>query len=193
MIAVIAFVSSVTIHAIAPDRALTATPPSAVLSDSSSDSPAASGICLNPATTAADLSRLGMEKYQSGQFGDARDCWRQARKQHQGTAEIADQINQAQAEQALGLYPLACKTLLPLYSPTILDCKALPQADSAKDNRARVQFLEQVKANANTPDKIAGLHSLGNILRGVGSLRTVSDRVVVSPDPGESRSTVRFG
>lgn len=159
IIAIIAFISSLTVHAIAADRGITATPVSA------------SELCLNVgAANADDLSRWGWEKYQSGQFDAARDCWRQARKQHQGAAAIADQINQAQAEQALGLYPLACKTLLPLYSPTTPDCTALPQTDSVQDDPAREQFLTQVKAHARTPDQIAGLRSLGNVLRSMGAL-----------------------
>ncbi|MCY7282428.1 MAG: CHAT domain-containing protein [Cyanobacteria bacterium CAN_BIN43] len=159
ILTVIAFISTLTIHAIAAEKktAPAATPPS--------------NVCLQtPSSNGDNLTRLGMEKYQAGQFGEARDCWRRARLLHRGSAAIADQINQAQAEQALGLYPLACKTLLPLYSPTSPDCKALPKGDTDQDDQHRQQFLDQLKKRADTSAKIAGLRSFGNLLRGIGEL-----------------------
>ncbi|MBW4695616.1 MAG: CHAT domain-containing protein [Lyngbya sp. HA4199-MV5] len=157
---VVAFVSTITIHAIAAEKN---TAPVAVSS---------SNTCLQtPSLNGDNLSRLGMEKYQAGQFGEARDCWRRARTLHRGRAAIADQINQAQAEQALGLYPLAYKTLLPLYySPTTSDCKVLPKGDIDQADRCIQQFFDQLKKRADTFDKIAGLRSLGNLLRGIGEL-----------------------
>ena len=158
LIAVMVCIGTLTLHATAADQSVVplATP--------------SSGVCFNPALKANDFSRLGQDAYQSGRFGEARDCWRFARKFHQGKAAIDDQINQAQAEQALGLFPLACKTLLPLYSPTTPDCKALPQDDTAQGDTRRTAFLDQIQKQATTPEKLAGLRSFGNTLRGIGSL-----------------------
>ena len=149
-------------------------------------------ICsITPTLTAEELSKNGRISYDRGQFDDARDCWQKAavayRKQKNDTETINNQINQAQAEQALGFYPKACNTLLQIYTDkSDKDCTTLiekPQ-ELAKDKKQNSQNFQEenklenqknffnslVKKSENSPTKLTGLRSLGNVLRGLGEL-----------------------
>jgi CHAT domain-containing protein len=151
-------------------------------------------ICSRTPTLAPELSKNGRLSYDRGQFDDARDCWKKAadayRKLKNETETINNQINQAQAEQALGFYPKACNTLLQIYTDksdkSDKDCTTLiekPQ-ELAKDKKQNSQNFQEenkqknqedffksiVENSANSPTKLTGLRSLGNVLRGLGEL-----------------------
>lgn len=147
-------------------------------------------ICsITPTLAPEELSKNGRMSYDRGQFDDARDCWKRAadayRQLKNDTETINNQINQAQAEQALGFYPKACNTLLQIFF-TDKDCTTLlenPQelAKDKKQNSPELQeenkqknqeefFDSLVKNSENSPTKFIGLRSLGNVLRGLGEL-----------------------
>jgi CHAT domain-containing protein len=147
-------------------------------------------ICsITPTLAPEELSKNGRISYDGGQFDDARDCWKRAadayRQLKNEIETINNQINQAQAEQALGFYPKACNTLLQIFSDTA-DCTTLlenPQklARDKKQNSPELQeenkqknqrefFDSLVENSANPPTKLTALRSLGNVLRGLGEL-----------------------
>lgn len=88
-----------------------------------------------------ELSRNGRMSYDRGQFDAARDCWKKStdayRKVKNEPEAINNQINQAQAEQALGFYPKACNTLLQIYSnqncTTLLENPQQLQSEKGKN------------------------------------------------------------
>ncbi|KYC40229.1 hypothetical protein WA1_27215 [Scytonema hofmannii PCC 7110] len=133
------------------------------------------------------LSKNGRISYDRGQFDDARDCWRRAvtayREQGNETETINNQINQAQAEQALGFYPKACNTLLQIFSDK--DCTTLREKpQELGDNKQNSQQLKEenkqkqqreffdslAEKSTDSSAKLIGLRSLGNVLRGLGEL-----------------------
>lgn len=134
--------------------------------------------CTNsPNLSLENLSAQGRQNYNSGRFDEALDCWQKAvigyRKQGNEIETINNQINQAQAEQALGLLPRACSTLLQMYGEE--NCKLLLQ-DEVKRNKFRTELAER----ADSPSKIAGLRSLGNVLRGMGELNLSHEVLLLS-------------
>lgn len=122
-----------------------------------------------PTLSAEQLSVQGRASYEKGRFDEAIDCWQRAvtayNQPGKETEKIHSQINLAQAEQALGLYPRACKTLLPIYGFPEQKCSELLQGENSGD-----QFFKQLEKETNSPAKIAGLRRLGNILRELGTL-----------------------
>ncbi|MEH2456808.1 hypothetical protein [Nostoc sp.] len=75
--------------------------------------PATQLICASTANLSPEqLSAEGRVSYDQGRFDAAIDCWQKAtityRQAGNETERINNQINLAQAEQALGLYPRAC-------------------------------------------------------------------------------------
>ncbi|BAZ26472.1 hypothetical protein NIES4073_73800 [Kalymmatonema gypsitolerans NIES-4073] len=131
------------------------------------------GLICSPTLSPEDLSVRGKANYQIGRFDEAINCWQKAvatyRQQKNEAEAINNQINQAQAEQAMGLYPRACNTLLPIYEEK--DCTLLMQ-----DQEKRKQFTERLEKPEglikllNSPAKITGLRILSNVFRGLGEL-----------------------
>ena len=130
--------------------------------------------CSQTATLSPeDFSLRGKANYEIGRFDEAIDCWQKAviayRKNQNEDEAINNLINQAQAEQAMGLYPRACNTLLPIYGDK--DCSLQIQ-----DPKKRQQFSDKLDKPQglikllNTPAKIAGLRILANVFRGLGEL-----------------------
>ncbi|MBD2526469.1 CHAT domain-containing protein [Nostoc sp. FACHB-133] len=145
--------------------------------------PAAQLICTKtPNLSPEQLSSQGRESYESGQFDEAMDCWQKAiagyRKLDNETETVNNQINLAQAEQALGFFPRACSTLLQIYGEE--SCKTLPQEEE-KHN----EFGKKLAERANSPSKIAGLRSFGNVLRGLGELNWSHEVLLLSLDKSQ--------
>jgi CHAT domain-containing protein len=132
-----------------------------------------SDLTCSPTLSPENFSVRGKGNYQIGRFDEAINCWQKAvatyRQQKNEVEAINNQINQAQAEQAMGLYPRACNTLLPIYGEK--DCTLLMQ-----DREKRKQFSDKLEKPEglikllNTPPKIAGLRILGNVFRSLGEL-----------------------
>ena len=102
------------------------------------------------------LDIQGKLQQEIGQYQNALETWQQAQTIYQQIGNqdrlIQNQINQAEAMQSLGYYPLACKTLLASLDLEHNECK-LP-----KDNQTLFkQTLSPVKAKA--------LFSLADVLR----------------------------
>ncbi|MCW5312854.1 CHAT domain-containing protein [Nostoc sp. KVJ3] len=120
-----------------------------------------------------DLSLRGKYNYQIARFEDAIDCWKNAvtayRKVNNEEEAVNNQINQALAEQEMGLYPRACNTLLQIYG--IKDC-ILQVQDQEKYNQFKDKFTrpEAIISLLKSPARYAGLRILGNVFRGLGEL-----------------------
>ncbi|WP_246275580.1 tetratricopeptide repeat protein [Brasilonema bromeliae] len=120
-----------------------------------------------------DLSVRGKANYEIGRFDEAINCWQKsvaAYRQHKNEAEaINNQINQAQAAFAMGLYPRACNILLPIYREK--DCFLIIQdQDKRKHFSEKIENPEGLRKLLNSPTKIAGLRLLANVFRSLGEL-----------------------
>ena len=108
---------------------------------------------------AATLDIQGQLELSMGDFESALRTWQQAGGLHQKTghrdAVTANQINQAQAMQSLGLYPRACQTLT--------ESLGL-QPNSCEGSSVLVQGSSDLPA----PLQALGLRSLGNVFRTMG-------------------------
>ena len=119
-------------------------------------------ICSKTSVLSADqLSAQGRESYERGHFDEAIDCWKRAalayRQAGNETEVITNQINQAQAEQALGLYPRACKTLLQVYALDRSPEKTSGQTrDTEKLGNAGIEREKPVPQGAALPQTQQG-------------------------------------
>ena len=132
---------------------------------------------------AATLDIRGQLELSTGDFESALQTWQQAGELHQKTgrreAVIANQINQAQAMQSLGLYPRACQTLT----------EALGlQANTCEEPSASVS----IRGTSILPSSLQtlGLRSLGNVFRTMGqpekSRAALKQSLqLADPDPAE--------
>ncbi|MUG97314.1 CHAT domain-containing protein [Scytonema sp. UIC 10036] len=147
-------------------------------------------ICSRTPTLAPEeLSKNGRISYDRGQFDEARDCWQRAAVAYyqlkNETETINNQINQAQAEQALGFSPKACNTLLQIHGykdacTTLLEnpqqlqekkeqnSQEFPEEDKQKLQKKFFDSLFEKSVGSST--KLIGLRSFGNVLRGLGEL-----------------------
>ncbi|WP_231510562.1 CHAT domain-containing protein [Fischerella sp. PCC 9605] len=110
---------------------------------------------------ASALDIQGQLQLGLGQAQEALDTWHQMANTY---AQIGDrsgvtqsQINQAQAMQALGLYPRACKTLLQALGIDTQECQLSNDA------------LQTLQKQPDSLSKLDGLRSLGNVLRVMGN------------------------
>lgn len=143
--------------------------------------PATQLVCATtPNLNPEQLSTQGRVSYEQGRFDVAIDCWQRAtvayRQAGNETESINNRINIAQAEQALGLYPRACNTLVQIYGEK--DCTNLLQL---KDQDKRQQLFRIFNnQQVDSPAKITALRSLGNILRGLGELELSNQVLLIS-------------
>lgn len=118
---------------------------------------------------ASTLDIQGQLQLAVGKSEAALESWKQAADNYANIGnkdgEARSRINQAQAQQELGLYPRACKTLLKALELDDRDCEI---------SEAKLQTLKQQHA---VPLQILGLRSLGNVLRVAG--QTEQSRIVL--------------
>jgi CHAT domain-containing protein len=113
---------------------------------------------------ASTLDIEGQLQLSTGQFDSALQTWQGSaelyRKMGQTEAAIANQINQAQAMQSLGLYPRACQTLLDSLGLQPNGCDIGTKFSSSASELSTPQLP--------VPLQILGLRSLGNVFRIMG-------------------------
>ncbi|PSB42044.1 hypothetical protein C7B80_28790 [Cyanosarcina cf. burmensis CCALA 770] len=120
---------------------------------------------------ARSLTQAGHKQLNRGQASHALQTWQSATKIYQ---QLGDRVgvkgslvNQSLALQAEGLYPRACKTLLQVIELEERICESVEP-----DNSTPKSFGESLdKALQGQPDisvLVAGLHSLGDVLRLLG-------------------------
>ncbi len=113
---------------------------------------------------AATLDIEGQLQLSTGQFDSALQTWQSSaelyRKMGKTEAVIANQINQAQAMQSLGLYPRACQTLLGSLGLQPNNCEIGTKFPSFASEQSTPQL--------SVPLQILGLRSLGNVFRIMG-------------------------
>jgi len=127
---------------------------------------------ISQADNALQLAIQGKQLYEAGKFSEAARVWQRAADAY---AQMSDSdgmtqslINIAEAQQALGLYPRACNTLLQSVGMVEPDCQKLTQENS---NRQQQDFLlKTLEAQPNSLNKANGLRSLGDVLQRLDNL-----------------------
>jgi CHAT domain-containing protein len=128
---------------------------------------------LSQADSASKLAIQGKQLYEAGQFSEAAKVWQQAADSyaqvgaHDGITQSL--INIAEAQQALGLYPRACNTLLQAFEIAQPNCQKLTQEDENRQQRQDA-LLKNLEAQPNSLNKAIGLRSLGDIFQRLDDL-----------------------
>lgn len=114
------------------------------------------------------IAKKGQKQYNAGKFDQAINLWEEAAAAYQ---KIGDQegvfrslVNKAQAQQNLGSYPRACKTLLTAFAINQPDCD-VKQVDGLLN-----QFSQS--SQKISIDQAIAFRSLGDVLRRQGQLKT---------------------
>ena len=110
------------------------------------------------------LDIKGSLLYATSQYQDALETWREGAIIHPTLkGKKLNQMNQAQAMQSLGLYPLACQTLLETLDITSSNCEI--STSQITDIKTRLS------ANSDEYYHNKALRNLGNILRLIGDIQ----------------------
>lgn len=116
------------------------------------------------------LNKQGFEQLYKGKPGAALQVWKDAeagyRKLGKSEGVTGSKVNQSLAMQALGLYPQACMTL----TQTLTLEKNLCQSNGSEPQDLK-HLTDSIAAIPSTPATVAGLNSLGDVLRVIGHLK----------------------
>jgi len=120
-----------------------------------------------------------------GDSQEALNIWQQTTEIYQEISDInlskQSQINQAQVSQDLGLYPLACNSLLDVLELNLLtigqalnlelqDCKSLSQLNQIERDNFNPYLSKLIEEKPNTEIKFNSLLGLGEIFQIMGNL-----------------------
>jgi CHAT domain-containing protein len=140
------------------------------------------------------LTQQGKEFYEAGQLDRAIDTWQKAADAYaengNGEGAIESLLNKASAQQALGLYPRSCQTLLQAFGVKDLNCKNLREKSSSleqklsesKDDAAKPQpeviaLIQPLAQQADSANKAIALLRIGDFFRENDNLQ-VSQQVL---------------
>ncbi|WP_019506851.1 CHAT domain-containing protein [Pleurocapsa sp. PCC 7319] len=113
------------------------------------------------------ITKKGQQQYNAGKFDEAINLWEKAAEAYQqvGNEEgvFSSLVNKAQAQQNLGTYPRACKTLLQAFAFEQPNC----------DSEQVDLLLDQFSPNSQkiSIDRAIAFRSLGEVLRLQGQLK----------------------
>ena len=157
---------------------------------------------ISQASNPLQLAQLGKDFYEAGQLDKAAKVWQEAADAYEqagdGEGMTESLINRAIAQQALGLYPKSCQTLLQAFGVEDLNCQALIEKveplerklEEPTENRQTIQaeVISSLKSLAEQPDsfnKATGLLRLGDFFRQSGYLQVSQDILLLSLDVAE--------
>jgi len=162
---------------------------------------------IAPATDPEEISRNAGECYREGKHDLAIELWKEAaqiyRERSDISGETESKINLATAQQALGNYPQACKSLLQAFGGEQFDCKVLTentiilQAEldaigPASAGVTQLNFSLQDKLEALSPEQIGRLTSKSRQF--LGELKLLIETVEAQPDSlNKAMGLRRFG
>ncbi|MBE9016110.1 CHAT domain-containing protein [Chroococcidiopsidales cyanobacterium LEGE 13417] len=120
---------------------------------------------------ARSLTQAGHEQLDRGQASHALQTWQSATKIYQ---QLGDRVgvkgslvNQSLALQAEGLYPRACKTLLQVIQLEERICESV-EPNNSTPKKFGESLDKALQGQADISVLVAGLHSLGDVLRLLG-------------------------
>jgi CHAT domain-containing protein len=140
------------------------------------------------------LAQQGKDLYEAGELDKAIDTWQKAADAYQqkgdGLGATESLLNKASAQQALGLYPRSCQTLLQAFGTKDLNCKNLREKSSGIEQaivenegdatKLQPELMALVQPLVQQPDsgnKAIGLLRLGDFFRENDNLQ-VSQQVL---------------
>jgi CHAT domain-containing protein len=160
---------------------------------------------LNPVESAppVKLTQKGKEYYEAGKLNQAIQVWQQATAAYAATGNTQgvreSNLNTATAQQALGLYPQSCKSLLEAFNLTentscskVLDKAQTvePQLEgivplTAEADKKLFPAISAINKQPDTTDKVTGLLRLGDYLRASGYPRVAAKALELSLESSE--------
>jgi CHAT domain-containing protein len=120
---------------------------------------------------ARSLTQAGHKQLDRGQASHALQTWQSATKIYQQLGDRVGMkgslVNQSLALQAEGLYPRACKTLLQVIELGEWICESV-EPDNSTPKKFGESLDKVLQGRSDTTVLVAGLHSLGDVLRLLG-------------------------
>jgi CHAT domain-containing protein len=138
------------------------------------------------------LEQQGKEYYEAGQLGAAAKIWQEAAKAYKTNGDrekmTESLLNRATAQQALGLYPKSCQTILEAYGVNDLNCQGLIAKTGSLERQleteipkatliSSIQPLTEAPASAN---KTTALLRLGDFFRQRNDLKLSREVLLLS-------------
>ncbi len=145
-----------------------------------------------PEVEPIQLAQKGKEYYEAGKLDRAIQTWRKASKAYEAAGDNdgsrESYLNTATAQQALGLYPQSCTSILSAFNLTSkTDCsKLIEQAQAiepqlggivplAKEAEGKLlPDVSEIEKYPDTPEKVIGLLRFGDYLRESGYPRVAT-------------------
>ncbi len=157
------------------------------------------------------LAQQGKDFYEAGKLDQAIKTWQQAALAYQEAGDLKssseNSINTATAQQALGLYPQSCESLLQAFNVTdSVNCaeileqaqKVEPELDGTlpptiESQSKFVPAINKVMKLPSSPNKATGLLRMGDYLRASGyprvAIRTLELSLETATDINDSTQT----
>ncbi|MGL5805213.1 MAG: CHAT domain-containing protein, partial [Xenococcaceae cyanobacterium] len=145
------------------------------------------------------LAQQGKDLYEAGELDKAIDTWQKAADAYQQKGDnlgaTESLLNKASAQQALGLYPRSCQTLLQAFGTKDLNCKNLREKSSAIEQqisenegdatKLQPELIALVQPLVQQPDstnKAVALLRIGDFFRENDNLQVSQQVLTMSQD-----------
>lgn len=138
------------------------------------------------------LERQGKEFYEAGQLGAAAIAWQEAAAAYgaagNGEKMTESLLNRATAQQALGLYPKSCQTILQAYEVNDLNCQGLIAKTSSLERQLAKEIPKDTLTSSLQPlaaapasfNKATALLRLGDFFRQRNDLKLSREVLLLS-------------
>jgi CHAT domain-containing protein len=151
------------------------------------------------------LTQQGKELYESGRLDQAIETWQKAADAYDrngnGEGFRESLLNKASAQQALGLYPRSCQTLMQAFGVKDLNCKNLREKSSSLEEKylasdtdteqLQPELMSMIEPIAQQPDsvnKVVGLLRIGDFFRESEYLQVSEKVLAMSRDVAQKSS-----
>jgi CHAT domain-containing protein len=138
------------------------------------------------------LEQRGKEFYEAGQLGAAATAWQEAADAYGAAGDRAKMteslLNRATAQQALGLYPKSCQTILQAYEVDDLNCQGLIAKTASLERQLEkeipkdtlISSLQPLVETTASSNKTTALLRLGDFFRQRNDLKLSREVLLLS-------------
>ncbi len=136
------------------------------------------------------LEQRGKEFYEAGQLGAAATAWQEAADAYGAAGDRAKMteslLNRATAQQALGLYPKSCQTILQAYEVDDLNCQGLiaetleRQVEKPVPKDTLISSLQPLAQAPASSNKATALLRMGDFFRQRNDLKLSREVLLLS-------------
>ncbi|MBE9168140.1 CHAT domain-containing protein [Pleurocapsales cyanobacterium LEGE 06147] len=149
------------------------------------------------AVNPVQLEQQGREFYEAGQLGAAAKAWQEAANAYEAAGDrermTESLLNRATVQQALGLYPKSCQTILQAYGVNDLNCQGLiaktdpleRQLEKEISQDTPISSLQPLAEAPASPNKATALLRLGDFFRQRNDLKLSREVLLLSLETAE--------